>query len=242
MGIVDDGSNGQVFVVDQRLGDAACLALEDPRQGDSRLVYAPHLYPFFSHEGSYDRFGIARRHDLRVMYQWSEERAGEIEAHRVPLLIGEFGMVGKPFSREMIEFSTRIADTMGASWTWWDNTMCPPGRPLQNWCLWDADLDEQPKLDSLAYTYPRAIAGHPVAFGFDPDSKDFFLEFESDPAITGPTEIYLPARRHYPRGWEIRSSDADGRWHYEWDNEREILLFWANPGANRHRVDIRRAD
>lgn len=212
--------------------------LNDPRPGESRLVYAPHLYPFFSHEGTYDRFGIARRHDLRVMYQWSEERTEEIGAHRAPLLIGEFGMSGRPFSKEMIEFSAEIADTMGAGWTWWDNSACEPGRPLQHWCLWDREFNEQPKLESLVYTYPRAIAGHPIAFGFDHGSKEFFLEFESDPAITGPTEIYLPARRHYPGGWEIRSSDADGRWRYEWYDEKEVLLLWVDPGVSHHRIEV----
>ena len=213
--------------------------LNDPREGESRLVYAPHLYPFFSHEGTYDAFGLARRHDLRVMYQWSEERAEEIALHRVPLLIGEFGMVGKPFSREMIDFSTNMADAMGASWTWWDNTVCPAGKPLQHWCLWDENLDEIAKLDSLVRTYPRAIAGRPHAFGFDPDSKVFFLEFEPDPGISEPTEIYLPVERHYPGGWEIVSSAPAGSWRYEWDSERELLQLWADPVSTRHRVEIR---
>lgn len=216
--------------------------LDDPREGESRLVYAPHLYPFFSHEGSYDSLGLARRHDLRVMYQWSEERAGEIDGHKVPLLIGEFGMTGKPFSREMIEFSANIADAMGAGWAWWDNSVCEPGQPLGRWCLWDRNFVEMPKLQSLVRTYPRAIAGHPLAFGFDPASKEFFLEFESDPAIAGPTEIYLPARRHYPGGWEISSSDANSRWHWEWDDQRETLQIWTDPGTSRHRIEIRRVD
>ena len=216
--------------------------LEDPRVGESRLVYAPHLYPFFSHEGSYDGLGIARRHDLRVMYQWSEERAGEIDAHRVPLLIGEFGMNGRPFSREMIEFSVTIADVMGAGWAWWDNSACEPGQPLQHWCLWDKNFKEMPKLDTLVRTYPRAVAGTPTAFGFDPAGKGFFLEFESDPAISAPTEIYLPDRRHYPQGWEITSRDAQGRWRYSWDEEREILLLWTDPGRPSHRIEIRSMD
>ena len=216
--------------------------LKDPRPGKSRLVYAPHLYPFFSHEGSYDDLGLARRHDLRVMYQWSEERAGEIDQHRVPLLIGEFGMVGKPFSQEIIDFTTNMADAMGAGWAWWDNTVCPAGKPLQHWCLWDKNLDEMPKLDSLVRTYPRAVAGNPTAFGFDPASKDFFLAFESDPAIKGPSEIYLPAKRHYPEGWEITSSDADGHWRYEWNSEREILLLWTDPDEVSHHVQIRRSE
>lgn len=215
--------------------------LDDPRDGESRLVYAPHLYPFFSHEGSYDKLGLARRHDIRVMYQWSEERAGKIDEHRVPLLIGEFGMAGKPFSQEMIEFTTNMADAMGAGWAWWDNSVCTPGNTLQHWCLFDTNLGEMPKLQSLVRTYPRAISGTPRAFGFDPASKDFFLEFESDSSITGPTEIYLPARRHYPGGWVITSTDTDGLWHYEWDGERELLSLWVDPDKVRHYIEIRQS-
>jgi endoglycosylceramidase len=88
-------------------------------------------------------------------------------------------------------------------------------------------------------TYPRAIAGQPLAFGFDPDSKGFFLEFEPDPGISEPTEIYLPAERHYPGGWEIVSSAPAGSWRYEWDSERELLQLWADPVSTRHRVEIR---
>mgnify|MGYP001812321455 FL=1 len=216
--------------------------LNDPRDGDSRLAYAPHLYPFFSHEGSYDRLGLARRHDIRMLYQWSEERASELDEHRVPLLIGEFGMPGKPFSKEMIEFSTHMADAMGAGWTWWDNSVCEPGNLLGRWCLFDRNFKETPTAHLLARSYPRAVAGHPLAFGFDPESADFFLEFESDPSIVGPTEIYLPARRHYPDGWEIHSTDEQGRWRYSWDNEREVLLIWHDPGVSKHRIEIRRLD
>lgn len=216
--------------------------LNDPRDGESRLVYAPHLYPFFAHEGTYDRLGLARRHDLRVMYQWSAERTEEIDTHRVPLLIGEFGMAGKPFTREIIEFTTNMADKMGAGWAWWDNSVCPAGKPLQHWCLFDENLDEVPKLDSLVRTYPRAVAGTPVAFGFDPGDKRFFLEFDSDKTMSAPTEIYLPARRHYPDGWQIYSSDAEGRWRYEWDGEREILSLWVDPDKKRHRIDILPSD
>ena len=86
---------------------------------------------------------------------------------------------------------------------------------------------------------PYEVIRGRITFGFDPASKDFFLEFESNPEIDAPTEIYLPARRHYPGGWEIISSDPDGRWRYEWDDEREVLLLWTDAGSNRHRVEIR---
>ncbi len=211
--------------------------LEDPRPGDKRLVYAPHLYPFFSHEGSYDRAGIARRLDLRMMHRWSEQRAAEIDRHGVPLLIGEFGMTGKPWSREMVDATVGLADAMGASWAWWENSLCPPDQPFGYWCLFDRNYREMPLVDHLVRTYPRAVAGEPVAYGFDPQSKAFFLEFISDPGIEAPTEIFLPSGRHYPGGWQISSSDPEGSWRYEWDEERQLLLLWVDK-TGRHRIDI----
>ncbi len=47
-----------------------------------------------------------------------------------------------------------------------------------------------------------------------------------------------PARRHYTKGWEIFSDDADGRWRYEWDGERGILSLWVDPDTRHHRIDI----
>ena len=213
--------------------------LRDPRQGEPRLVYAPHLYPFFSHEGAYDDYGIARRLDRRMMYHWSRVRAGELADHQVPMLIGEFGMAGKSFSREMINFSLEIADAMGASWTWWDNTPCKPGQLLGAWCLFDTNLEETPKAGLLSRPYPRAVAGDPAAYGFDPASRVFHLSFEASTDISVPTEIYLPAARHYPGGWKLESSAPDGSWRHEWEPESEVLQLWVEQPGQLYRFTIR---
>lgn len=212
--------------------------LRDPREGDARLVYAPHLYPFFSHEGTYDDLGIARRLDIKMMYNWSRVRTAELTEHQVPLLIGEFGMTGKPFSQEMINFSLEIADTMGAGWTWWDNSQCRPESVHQAWCVFDTDLQETPKANLLARPYPRAIAGKPLDFGFDPDTLHFHLAFETIPGISKPTEIYLPAARHYPDGWRLESSAPGQSWHSTWDAESEVLRLWALHPAQTYHFDI----
>lgn len=212
--------------------------LQDPRASGPRLVYAPHLYPFFSHEGTYDDFGLARRHDLRMMYNWSQERSDELNEHQVPLLIGEFGMAGKPFSTEMINFSLEIADAMGASWTWWDNTPCKPGQLLSAWCLFDTNLEEAPKANLLSRPYPRAIAGDPLSFGFDPDSRRFHLTFKVRPDINDPTEIYLPAARHYPRGWRLHSTAPENSWRYSWDAVSEKLLIWIDRSEGEFHFEI----
>ncbi len=212
--------------------------LDDPREGGGRLVYAPHIYPFFSHEGAYDDFGIARRLDRRMMYNWSRVRARELDAHRVPLLIGEFGMVGKPFSTEMINFTLEIADAMGASWTWWDNTTCPPGQLLRAWCLFDSTLEETPTAGLLSRPYPQAIAGDPIAFGFDPLTREFQLWFRAAEDAEVPTEVFLPAARHYPGGWALSSDTPDDSWEYQWDSQQQRLLLWTRVPGGEYRFTI----
>lgn len=213
--------------------------LTDPRDGQPRLVYAPHLYPFFSHEGSYDDVGIARRLDIRVMYNWSKVRTEELDNHQAPLLIGEFGMTGKPFSREMINFSLEIADAMGAGWTWWDNSRCKPEHALRAWCLFDSNLKETPKLNLLARPYPRAIAGEPLSFGFDPDNKHFHVAFKTRTDVTAPTEVYLPSQRHFPEGWQLNSDAPQGSWRYTWDEQKKILKLWTHVSHQKYRFVIR---
>ena len=68
------------------------------------------------------------------------------------------------------------------------------------------DNVKQEKLDVLVRPYPRAVAGTPTSFGFDPDSGTFELVYETDPSIDAPTEILVPVSRHYPDGYEATVS------------------------------------
>ncbi|MGH7858678.1 MAG: hypothetical protein ACREQY_15240, partial [Candidatus Binatia bacterium] len=83
----------------------------------------------------------------------------------------------------------------------------PTGNPDEEG-LWENDLDrfepgtlKEGKADLLIRTYPRAVAGTPKSFSFDPASGDFSLTFEADPSIAAPTEIFVPVARHYPDGY-----------------------------------------
>ena len=62
---------------------------------------------------------------------------------------------------------------------------------------------KQPKLDVLVRPYPRAVAGTPTSWSFDPQARTFELRFTSNPSIRMPTEIFVPAR-HFPRGYSVR--------------------------------------
>jgi hypothetical protein len=54
--------------------------------------------------------------------------------------------------------------------------------------------------------YARRIQGEPKSANFDAAAGTFTLVFDADPAIDGPTEIYVPPA-HFPNGARI---DAPG--------------------------------
>lgn len=66
-------------------------------------------------------------------------------------------------------------------------------------------------------------AGTPRSFSYDPDSRVFGLAFDPSPSSTMPTEVYLPARRHYPRGWSLSGSDEEQGCSWTWNPNAEIL-------------------
>jgi len=88
----------------------------------------------------------------------------------------------------------------------------------------------------LARPYARRIAGIPTAMSFDPTTKVFTFSFENDPAENppDPTEIFLPAGRHYPNGFAVTVSAGD-RWEY--DAEASRILLYRGP-ASEHDVRI----
>ena len=187
--------------------------VSDVREGEQRLVYAPHEYPLSLHEGDkpYNVF------DRRNIIDWSKNRAKELNLHETPFLIGEFGgSDNTPGFQEYLEEITNLFDYMGAGWTYWSNDR-------GSWGLIDGSGNENPKVKYLVRTYPRAVAGNPVRFSFDVNSADFELEFEHKPGVSGPTEIFVPAR-HYPNGFDVKVFYPNsGTWSKNWNNWSQIL-------------------
>jgi hypothetical protein len=56
--------------------------------------------------------------------------------------------------------------------------------------------------------------------------------------VAGPTEIYVPAARYYPGGFDLTVSDPAGAWTSAWDADREVLSIWTDPAQGRHAVTI----
>ncbi len=200
--------------------------VEDAREGDRRLIYAPHMYPFTLHEGiTYNLL------DQQQMRDWNHYRTQELNRQQVPLIVGEFGGSDSTGGFEQfLKDTLEMYDVMGASWAYWSND---PG----GWGLLDSNRQETPKVNWLVRPYPRAIAGEPEAFSYNPDTRVFQLTFSDKAGVNGETELFIP-RRHYPDGWNLEISDSDDNWTSRWDEERQILFLSFYTTETRHQVRI----
>jgi hypothetical protein len=186
------------------------------------VVYAPHLYtqtggsPDLQYDG--DASTITRDYALAVT-----------EAAKLggPLFAGEFGGVTtiaggflastEAFLRDSIaEQERRLVG--GAVWAYF------PGD--NGFSVVDAAGREKGDLvNILARPYARRIAGIPTAMHFDPERTEFSLAFDDDhiQQPPDPTEIFVAATRHYPKGFRVDVSSGD-RWEFDAVGER-LLLF-----------------
>jgi endoglycosylceramidase len=204
-------------------------ALTDPRRGEDRLVYAPHLYSVRAEaSGSY-----AESDD--TVASWEANRALELETLRAPLVMGEWGFdLGTKDADRYMRDVLDMADRALASWAYWSYDLGSWGPVL-------GDGSDAWSVDLLTRPYPRAVAGTPVAFGFDPDTRVFTLEVARREGVTGATEVHVPKARLYPEGYAVEVSDAEGTWSSSWDDARQILSLTLDPSAATHTVTIRPA-
>lgn len=140
------------------------------------------------------------------------------ETGDVPFLT-EFGATD---DLETIGRLVRLADQHMTSWQEWhycdcdDPTTAGPG--VQALVVDPAkpprgDNLEREKLEVLARPYPRAVAGTPTAFGFDPQSHRFELSYAAKrpDGTRAPrrldTEVFLP-RIQYRDGYRVKATGA----------------------------------
>ncbi|MCP4132208.1 MAG: glycoside hydrolase family 5 protein [bacterium] len=212
---------GVNFGIDSTLGTP-----DDPRDGENRLVYAPHFYPVDVHEGK------GYNGDMTIFNSWADSRSRELNAQKAPLVLGEFGLnPNQDGSGLFLDNVMTMMDRMGGGWAYWSDD---PG----GWGPVDAAGNETGIISHIVRTYPQRIAGHPLSFSFDPGTREFILKFRNKEGVTGPTEIYIPAKRHYSDGWKVKVSDPAGSWFSTWDENREVLSVTTDPGQDEHSIRI----
>ena len=126
------------------------------------------------------------------------------------LMLTEFGATD---DLPTIERDVDAADRHMDSWTYWTyyggDPCCP--RPVEGIIIdpskppTTANI-KQGKVDTLSRPYPRATAGTPLSWSFDPSSSLFTFTYRTDPRVRAPTEIFIPVARHYASGYTVRVS------------------------------------
>jgi hypothetical protein len=159
---------------------------------------------------------------------------GESREHmgNAPTLIGEFGIPFDIASRrafrtgdfrlqeKALDRTFRAFDDTLLSGTLWNYTADNTNAHGDQWngedlSIWSRDQQTDPGdlhsggrgLGGFVRPYARAIAGEPVRMSFERRRRVFELEFRHDPAVSAPTEIFLPALQ-YPHGAEVQVSDG----------------------------------
>ncbi len=189
--------------------------VSDSRPAGPRLAYFPHLYAL-------------GQPDIQI---WENIRRAEVIKQLSPMLIGEVGISGSGSAVDAyLKEVMTVADRTTSGWAYWSYDPDPMG-------IINSDKSEQAKINDLVRVYPKAIAGNPASYSYDPKTRVFKLVF-NETGISAPTEIYIPARRFFPDGWKLAVSDAAGSWSSEWDDASEVLKIYTNPNQAVHSVEI----
>jgi hypothetical protein len=68
---------------------------------------------------------------------------------------------------------------------------------------------------------------------FDINRRIFKFEFRHDPAVTAPTEIFIPDFQ-YPGGYKVEVSDGS----YEKDAANQLLIYTQDSGHTLHSIKV----
>ncbi|HNJ59654.1 MAG TPA: cellulase family glycosylhydrolase [Chitinophagales bacterium] len=165
----------------------------------SRLVYAPHCYPFDTHEGN----GYTQS-SKKNLIDWENQRKKEVSpiVHgNIPLMTGEFGLGywQTGFDTYLKDFNN-MSDRNQWHWAYWSYD-------LYGWSPIDGNRNPTPIRDYIVRAYPRAVAGKIVSFDYNPDTRIFNLKYNNNNDIDKPTEIAVP-KFCYPNGFDAIVSGA----------------------------------
>lgn len=176
-----------------------------------------------------------------------------------PTLIGEVGIPfdvhGKRAYRtgdfraaiRAMDRSLRAMDDALASYTLWNYTADNTNARGDQWndedlSIFSRDQQADPAdpdsggraLEAAVRPYARAVAGELRRMHFDVRTRRFEIEFAHDPAVSAPTEVFVPAHQ-YPNGFEVEISD--GRW--EAEAREQLLCYVHTPERAEHRLRVR---
>ncbi len=191
--------------------------VDDPRPGDDRVAFCPHLYPLpMDLGGGYT--GATRTLVSSTLSTWRDNTLRTARAlGDVPVILGEFGLdTTLPGALEYVDDVYRTAAEQGFGVAYWS-------RDDGSWGPYETDGTGRNLIGALALPYPRAVAGRLGEVESTPTSLEFAVT--PDPDIEAPTEIWVP--ESFGRPGEVEGAEVEG-----WDPERRILSVRIDASAD----------
>lgn len=204
-------------------GDLEFEKLHDPRKGLPRLTYAGHLYQQQVHDGK------GYPEDDPYLATWERLRSAEAKRMKGSLWIGEWGGADQPRMDAYVAELMAMADRNMAGWAIWS---WDPG----GWSPVASDgTTASANGKRLMRVQPRAVAGTPGSFSWDPGSKVFRMEWAGRADVVGPTELAVPATL-FPAGIGVVLDGASAE--PDWDQERSVLRLTPPRSRGDHVVCV----
>jgi endoglycosylceramidase len=119
--------------------------------------------------------------------------------------VSEFGATR---SAALLATITAQMDAEQVGWAYWSWKYYgdPTGSGSESLVMADGRLRSTAMV--LSQTYPQAIAGIPISFGFSPATSEFHLAYVPNHHIHAPTVVFVPTELHYPHGYCARVTGA----------------------------------
>ncbi len=192
-------------------GKNPVVAINEPF-GRDRIIYAPHLY----------------RMELPLIKAILDDLQRQAEISKAPLLLGEWGAPtrantdGNPTEEarytKVYQDTVHEMDTRGIGGikAWFCGARTPiPVKGSTNWMTWAIFSDKSPAgkverkyiTDVIARPRPLVVAGRLLDYRNDFAVTRFTMTVETDPK-TGATEVFVPAERHFPRGFRVEIGEG----------------------------------
>lgn len=198
--------------------------VNDPREGDPRIAFCPHLYPLPMDLG--DGFsGDSRGLVESTVGGWRANTLRTAEAlGNVPIILGEFGLdTNLEGALDYVDLVYSTSDAAGIGIAYWSRD---PG----SWGPYESDGTPRNLIGVLNRAYPRAVAGQLHNWTSNPDSLEILVT--PDGNVTAPSEVYLPAEG-FPDGGVVAGGTV-----VSWDPELRILRFTVDPAEGAQRVVV----
>lgn len=185
-------------------------------------VYYPHYYDAFCHEGvAYEPL------NKTIMTRALNIKQAEAQKFGVPLMIGEFGISAsvKGYEQYLRDF-VHMSNEGLFGWTVYTYDKNPSSDVFG---VINDDGSPSGQLKAILSVYPQKIAGRNPIIKII--GNNFNLYYDTDPLITGPTEIFIPEGLQY---LVVRANDKNVPcqsglflYHNNEDKKQHIFISWA---------------